>query len=70
MDPEYSRLIDFTANIDPSGRWEAVNKRIEHLAADPGKYSTWWVRLFACLCHQVFSGILALEESVSGRGKE
>ncbi len=63
MDPGYSKLIDFAANIAPSGRWEAVNKRIEQLAADPGKDNTWWVRLFACLCHQVFSEYLLLKRA-------
>ncbi len=63
MDPEWSRLVDFAANIAPSGRWEAVNKRIEQLAAAPGKGNAWWVTVFACLCHQVFSEYLLLKRA-------
>jgi hypothetical protein len=53
MDADTSKLIDLAANITASGRWEAVNKRIGHLAADPG--DEWWVRVFVCLYQQVSS---------------
>ena len=61
MDPEFSRLVDEAANIPTSGRWAAVNERIEHLSANPGVDNDWWVQLFGCLCFQVFSEYLSLK---------
>ncbi len=61
MDPEFSRLVDFAANIAGSGRWEAANERIEHLVANPGKDNEWWVQVIACLFSQVFSEYLLLK---------
>ncbi len=50
MDPEFSRLVNEAADVAASGRWAAVNARIEALAAKPGADNAWWVQLFASLC--------------------
>ena len=63
MDPEFSRLVDFAADVAASGRWEAANKRIEHLAESPGKDNEWWVQVIASLCSQVFSEYLLLKRA-------
>lgn len=63
MDPEFSRLVEDAANVATSGRWDAVNKRIEQLTANPGKGNDWWVQLFGSLCFQVFSEYLSLKRS-------
>jgi hypothetical protein len=63
MDPEFLRLVDEAANIPASGRWDAVNERIKHLAANPGADNDWWVQLFGSLCFQVFSEYLSLKHA-------
>jgi len=62
MDPEFSRLVDQAAEIASSGRWAAVNARIEALAANPGADNPWWVQLLGALCSQNFSEYLLLKE--------
>ncbi|HTW36797.1 MAG TPA: DUF5677 domain-containing protein [Rhizomicrobium sp.] len=61
MDPEFSRLVNEAVDIATSGRWAAVNARIEALAANPGPDNAWWVQLFASLCSQNFSEYLSLK---------
>jgi hypothetical protein len=70
MDPEFSRLVDEAAAISTSGRWAAVNSRIETLAAQPGPDNAWWVRLFGSLCSQNFGEYLALKRAytIGGTG--
>ncbi len=63
MGPELSRLADEAANISGSGRWAAVNERIEYLTANPGVDNGWWVQLFGSLCFQVFSEYLSLKRA-------
>jgi hypothetical protein len=63
MDPEFSTLVDEAADIAASGRWAAVNERIEYLAANPGADNAWWVQLFASLCSQIFSEYLSLKRA-------
>jgi hypothetical protein len=63
MDPEFTRLVEEAASIPTSGRWAAVNERIEHLAANPGPDNDWWVQLFGSLCFQVFSEYLSLKSA-------
>jgi hypothetical protein len=63
MDPEFSGLVDEAANIRASGRWAAVNEKIEHLAANPDTDNAWLVQLFGSLCFQVFSEYLCLIRS-------
>jgi hypothetical protein len=61
MDPAFSRLVNEAADIAASGRWAAVNARIEALAANPGPDNAWWVSLFVSLCSQNFSEYLSLK---------
>ncbi len=63
VDPENSRLVDEAANICTSGRWTAVNARVESLAANPGIDNGWWVQLFGALCFQIFSEYLSLKRA-------
>jgi hypothetical protein len=63
MDPEFSKLIEMAASIATSGRWAAVNARIERLTANPGVDNEWFVRLFGSLCSKVFSEYLALKRA-------
>jgi hypothetical protein len=63
MDPEFSRLVEEAAAIANSGRWEAVNKRVEAMATNPGPGNEWWVRLFGSLCFQNFSEYLSLKHA-------
>jgi hypothetical protein len=67
MDPEFSRLVNEAAGIAASGRWEAVNARIEALAANPGSDNAWWVQLFAFLCSQNFSEYLSLNRAYESK---
>jgi hypothetical protein len=67
MDPELSRLVDEAANISGSGRWAAVNERIEYLSAHPGVDNSWWVQLLGSLCFQVFSEYLSLKRAHEGK---
>jgi len=67
MDPECSRLVDEAAAISTSGRWAAVNSRIEALAAQPGPYNAWWVQLFGSLCSQNFGEYLALKRAYENK---
>ncbi len=63
MDPEFSRLINLAADIAPSGKWEAVNTRIEELAANPGPGNAWYVQALAGLCSHAFSEYLWLKKA-------
>ena len=67
MDPEFSRLVNEAADIADSGRWAAVNARIEALAANPGTDNAWWVQLFASLCSQNFSEYLSLKRAYENK---
>ncbi len=51
------------AGIKTSGRWDAVNARLQQLAANPGVDNAWYVQLFGALCFQVFSEYLALKRA-------
>jgi hypothetical protein len=67
MDPELSRLIGGAADIATSGRWAAVNARIEDLLANPDPDNAWWVQLFASLCYQNFSEYVSLKSAYENR---
>ena len=60
---EFARLVKEAADIAVSGRWAAVNARIEALAAQPGRDNEWWVQLFASLSSQNFSEYLSLKRA-------
>jgi hypothetical protein len=63
VDPEFSRLVDEAAEIAASGRWAAVNARIEVLAAKPGPDNAWRVQTLASLCFRNFSEYLSLKRA-------
>jgi hypothetical protein len=67
MDPEFSRLVNEAAEITISGRWAAVNARIEALCANPGPDNAWWVQLFASLCSQTFSEYFSLKRAYENK---
>jgi len=59
----FARMVNEAAAIATSGRWDAVNSRIEFLAGNPGLGNAWWVHLFGGLCNQTFSEYLALKRA-------
>lgn len=63
MEPEFTRLVHGAADIATSGRWAAINARIQALAAGPDTGNGWWVSLFASLCSQNFMEYLALKHA-------
>jgi hypothetical protein len=63
MNPEFSKLVQVAARIKATGRWDAANERLKHLAANPGKDNDWWVQVFGSLCFQVFSEYLLLKSA-------
>jgi Family of unknown function (DUF5677) len=67
MEEEFSRLVNEAASIADSGRWTAVNTKIEALAANPGADNAWWVQLLASLCSQIFSEYLSLKRSYENK---
>jgi hypothetical protein len=70
MDPQSSKLVDGAAAIASSGRWAAVNDRIETLAAHPGIDNAWWVQLFGALCSHSFSEYLLLKKAYENRQRD
>jgi hypothetical protein len=70
MDPEFSRLVDEAAGISTSGRWAAVNEKIEKLTAKPGAGNEWWVQLFGALSFRIFSEYLLLKRAYEEKEKE
>ena len=64
---EFSRHVKEAADIGASGRWAAVNARIEALAAHPGPDNEWWVQLFGSLCSQNFSEYLSLKRAYENK---
>src|SRR5665647_1451126 len=67
MQPEFSQFVDDAANVKVSGRWDAMNTKIQRLAAKPGVGNEWYVQLFGALCYQVFSEYHQLEKAYKGR---
>lgn len=63
VDAELSRWVHEASNIGTSGRWAAVNARIEQLCAIPGAGNAWWVEVFSSLCASVFSEYLSLKRA-------
>ncbi len=63
VDAEFSKLVDQAAAIATSGRWDAVNSKLEGLAASPGEGNAWWVELIMSLCSQNFIEYLLLKRS-------
>ena len=67
MDTEFSSFVNDAAGIAASGRWAAVNARIEALAANPGPDNAWWVQIFASLCSQNFGEYLSLKRAYENK---
>jgi Family of unknown function (DUF5677) len=70
MDAELSRWVDEANNVGASGRWAAVNARIEQLCANPGTGNAWWVEVFSSLCASVFSEYLSLKRAYADARSE
>lgn len=67
MDTEFSSFVNDSAGIAASGRWAAVNARIEAVAANPGPENAWWVQIFASLCSQNFGEYLSLKRAYENK---
>jgi hypothetical protein len=67
MEQEFSRLVNGAADIAASGRWAALNARIEVLAENPGADNAWWVHLFASLSSQNYSEYLSLKRGYENK---
>lgn len=61
MDSEFSRRIDEAALIRTSGRWDALNRAIAQLAANPGTGNEWYVQVIGGLCFKLFSEYLLIK---------
>ena len=63
--PMFSHFISNARGIKESGRWAALNDRIEELAANPGAGNEWHVQIYGQLCAQVFGEFLALDQAMN-----
>jgi hypothetical protein len=63
MHSQLSKFVDDAADIKVSGRWAALNERVEQMAADPGAGNGWYVQLFGALCYQVLSEYCLLRDA-------
>jgi hypothetical protein len=63
VNPEFAKFVNDAADVKTSGRWTAMNAKIERLAAKPGTGDEWHVQLFGSLCYQVFSEYHRLESA-------
>lgn len=61
MHPRSQEFVDRATSIATTGRWSAVNAKIETLAANPDKGNEWYVQVFAFLCCELFSEYLAIK---------
>ena len=60
-------MINAAAAISTSGRWDAVNARIEQLAKAPPQGKAWHVQLLGNLTSHVFTEYLALKRAYEMR---
>lgn len=63
----FRKWTEDAAAIKSSGRWSAVNERIEALCASPGTDNAWWVQLMASLCYKNFSEYRGLKSAHENR---
>jgi hypothetical protein len=63
VNPEFAKFVNDAADVKTSGRWNAMNAKIERLAAKPGTGNEWHVQLFGSICYQVFSEYHQLESA-------
>lgn len=69
MSPEFAKFVNDAADVKTSGRWAAMNAKIERLAAKPGAGNEWHVQLFGSVCYQVLSEYHRLERAYSAEGE-
>jgi superfamily II DNA or RNA helicase len=64
VNPEFAKFVNDAADIKTSGRWGAMNAKIERLAARPGAGNEWYVQLLGALPHpfHLYSMRQAIEE--------
>ena len=67
MRPEFAKHVKSAAQIEESGRWSALNTKIESFAANPSKGNGWYVQLYSSLCFQNFSEYLLLKKDYTER---
>jgi hypothetical protein len=65
VNPEFAKFVNDAAYIKVSGRWSALNAKIERLAARPGVGNEWHVQLFGSICYQILSEYHRLESAYS-----
>ncbi|HWR17349.1 MAG TPA: hypothetical protein VN577_21140 [Terriglobales bacterium] len=63
MLPEFEGDVLQAADIAESGRWAAINKRLEQQCANPGPDNAWWVQTLGGLLAQTFGEYLALKRA-------
>lgn len=63
MSPEFAKFVTDAADVKKSGRWNAMNVKIQRLAAKPSAGDEWHVQLFGSICYQVFSEYHRLESA-------
>lgn len=69
-EPMFADFIAEAVAIKESGRWGAINERVDALAKKPGEGNEWYVQLFGQLCAQVFSEYIALKCAVEEQGDD
>jgi hypothetical protein len=67
--PEFAKFVNDAADVKVSGRWSAMNAKIERLAAMPGAGAEWHVQLFGSICYQVLSEYNRLENAYRAPGE-
>jgi hypothetical protein len=63
MENEFKRLISEAAEIKASGKWNALNQKIQQLVNDNNGYEEWEIQVLANLCFHNFSGFFALKKA-------
>jgi hypothetical protein len=69
VSPEFAKFVNDAADVKTSGRWSAMNAKIERLAAKPGAGNEWHVQLFGSICYQVLSEYHQLERAYSAESE-
>ena len=69
MSPEFAKFVNDAADIKTSGRWNAINAKIERLAARPDAGNEWHVQLFGSICYQVLSEYHRLERAYNAESE-
>jgi hypothetical protein len=59
----FAKLIREADDVKTSGRWAALNQKINQLADDQNGHEPWQVQVIAALCFQNFSEYIALKKA-------